>query len=151
MAETRIVVFNLNGQACGVDTDQVIQILKYYEPNSAEQVAECFDGVIDLRGNTVPVMDLNKRFGSLASEPTKKTKIIISSTEIGYIGYIVDDVSEIMVVEPNEMEQPPEFVFKGQRRFIRFVAKKNDRLIPVYDFANVLSAEEIATLQGLSA
>ena len=102
MNELQVVVFRLNGQLFGAETSQVFQIIKYQQANKIPRMPRFIEGIINYRGEVLPVIDLNRRFELGDSEINKKTKIIVSNIEGKLTGFIVNDVVEITSPHPRQ-------------------------------------------------
>ena len=146
MEGIQIVVFTLNDEVCGVETKQVKEIVKYEVITKMPKMPQFVDGIISLRGTVVPVVNLNKRFGLGNTEITKKTKIIITDLEGKLIGFIVNDVSEIIKLPPESIENTPELIRKIDNSYLKNVGKKGEELISVLDLSMILTDTEIKSL-----
>lgn len=146
MSEMQIVVFSLNNETCGVESSQVQEIIKYQETARVPRMPKFIEGLISLRGKVVPVVNLNARFDMGKTEITKKTKIIITKLKEGYIGFIVNDVSEIIKLVEEEMELPPEIVKEAGNTFLKSIGKKGDKIISVFNLERILTDNEIKNL-----
>lgn len=147
MNEVKTVVFALNNQVCGVDASQVFQIIKYESVAKIPETPDFVDGVINLRGKVVPVIDLNKRFELGGTEVTRKTKIIISNMDKSFVGFTVNDVSEIINLDPEDIEKPPERIYRKENVYLKGVGKKGEKLISILDLGRILDDGELKTLE----
>lgn len=146
MEGIQIVVFTLKDEVCGVETTQVKEIVKYESITKMPNMPNFIDGVISLRGTVVPVVNLNKRFGLGNTEITKKTKIIITDLEGKLIGFIVNDVSEIIKLPAQDIENTPEIIKKIDNLYLKYVGKKGEELISILDLSTILTDTEIRNL-----
>jgi len=146
MEGIKIVVFTLNDEMCGVETTQVKEIVKYESITKMPDMPKFIDGVISLRGTVVPVVNLNKRFGLGETEITKKTKIIINDIEGKLIGFIVNDVSEIIKIPAEDIENTPDLIKGTHNAYLKNVGKKGDQLISILDLSAILTDTEIKSL-----
>jgi len=107
-------------------------------------------GVINLRGAVVPVIDLSVRFGRERTAIAKRTCIVIIEVEraegLQLLGVMVDAVSEVLAVEPNQLEQRPTFGAQIRTDFIAGILKQGERFVIVLDIPHVLSFDELAEL-----
>ena len=107
-------------------------------PHAPESVV----GVINLRGRVIPVIDLRKRFGLPDAVRTKDTRIVVVHLEGNLIGVIVDAVSQVLRI-PADIVEPPSPVLAGvDSRYLRGIAKLDDRLVILLDLDFVLSRRE---------
>lgn len=147
MEELQIVVFALNNEMCGVDTMQVKEIVKYQDVTKAPQMPDFVEGLINLRGHVIPVINLNRRFGLCESPVDNRTKIIITEIEAQLIGFIVDEVREIIKLRQDDVESAPDILSKAGNTYIKGIAKKENQLISVLDLTKVLHGSEVNMLK----
>ena len=145
----QVVSFALGSEEYGVDIAQVQEINRMVAITRVPRAPQFMEGVINLRGQRIPIIDLRERFGMVRSERTKNTRIVV--TEIGSkrLGMVVDSVSEVLRLPVEQIEDAPDLVAGGDTEYIRGVGKMGDRLIIVLDLGRVISADEKAELQKL--
>jgi purine-binding chemotaxis protein CheW len=147
--ERQIVIFELAGESYGVDIAAVEGIIKM-QPITAMPHAPAFvEGVTNLRGSVLPVIDLRKRFNLPGSSNPKECRIVIADMRGTKIGMVVDSVSEVQRIPEESIEPPPPMVATVDAAFIKGIAKLADRLIILLDISKVLSSEEKNDLQRL--
>lgn len=138
MEEIQIVVFRLDNEEYGVNILNVQEIIRPTEITRVPKTPEYLTGVINLRGNVIPVMNLRKRFGlegELQSDPN--TRIIILNFRDINIGIFVDSVSEVLRLTKEEIEEPT-LIEALDDKFVQAVGKHNDRLIILLDIKELL-------------
>ena len=147
----QVVSFALGREEYGVDIAQVQEINRMVTITRVPQAPPFMEGVINLRGRLIPIIDLRTRFGMQSSERTKNTRIVV--TEIGSkrLGMIVDSVSEVLRIPVEQIEDAPDLVAGVDTEYIRGVGKLDDRLIILLDLGRVISADEKTELQKLDA
>lgn len=145
--EYQLVVFDLAGEHYGVDISAVEGIIKMQNITRMPQSPEFVEGVTNLRGSVLPVIDLRKRFGQPGCEADKDTRIVVVDMEGTKVGIIVDAVSEVLRVPEETIEATPPMVTSVDTSFIRGIAKLADRLIILLDLPKVLTLQERADLQ----
>lgn len=150
MGDMKVVVFKLNNELCGVDSAQVQEIVKYSETAKLPRMPKFIDGVINLRGKVIPVIDLNERFELGQTGITKKTKIIITKTDENLIGFLVNDVSEILNISDDDIEAPPEMILKSGNDHLMGIGKVDEKLISLLNFNKVLVASEVKKIKNLN-
>jgi purine-binding chemotaxis protein CheW len=145
------VTFALGSEEYGVDIAQVQEINRMVTITHVPRAPQFMEGVINLRGQLIPIIDLRTRFGMQRSERTKNTRIVV--TEIGNkrIGMVVDSVSEVLRIPVEQIEDAPDLVAGVDTEYIRGVGKMGDRLIIMLDLARVISGSEKLELQKLTA
>lgn len=145
--ERQLVVFELANEHYGVDIAAVESIIKMQPITAVPQAPAFVEGITNLRGSVLPVMDLRKRFGlSGREQKTEIThddkRIVVVSMDGMKIGMIVDAVSEVLRVQEEAIEPPPPMVTTINSVFITGIAKVGERLIILLDLARVLTVSE---------
>lgn len=149
MADVQIVVFDLINELCGVETTQVNEIVKYQEVTKVPEMPDFIEGIINLRGHVVPIINLNKRFHLGENPDISTTKVIITNIEGQQIGFVVDNVIEIVRLTPDESEEAPDLIKKWGKKYINYVGKINDKLVNILDLSKILSEEEMVHISSL--
>ena len=144
--EKQLVVFDLGNEHFGVDIGAVDGIIKMQEITKVPKAPRFVEGVTNLRGSVLPVVDLRKRLNLETTESTHETRIVIVNLDHSKIGMIVDAVSEVLTVQDDVIEPPPPMVSTVDTAFITGIAKVGSRLIILLDLSRVLSLEEKAAL-----
>lgn len=147
----QVVTFALGSEEYGVDIAQVQEINRMVSITHVPRAPQFMEGVINLRGQLIPIIDLRSRFGMERSEKTKHTRIVV--TEIGSrrIGMVVDSVSEVLRIPVEQIEDAPDLVAGVDTEYIRGVGKMGDRLIIMLDLGRVISGTEKVELAKLEA
>ncbi|MDQ2681143.1 MAG: chemotaxis protein CheW [Candidatus Eremiobacteraeota bacterium] len=138
----QVVSFRLGNEEYGVDISQVQEIIRMVEITHVPRAPRFMEGVINLRGQLIPIIDLRTRFSMTRQEHTKSTRIVV--TEIGSkrVGMVVDAVSEVLNIPIENVEDAPEMVAGIGTEYIQGVGKVADRLIILLDLTMVISGEE---------
>jgi purine-binding chemotaxis protein CheW len=135
----QLVVFSLGDEEYALPITRVQEIIRYSEPRAVSSELPWIRGVISLRGKIVPVCDLAARLG-LTSERPQSAKIVIVDTESGTAGVIVDDVEEVMTVDPSQLDTVP----AAGADFIDAVAKIDNRLVVLLNPDGILAGLALA-------
>lgn len=144
----QLVSFNLGSEEFGVDIGAVQEIVRMPEITKVPRAPEIVEGVVNLRGKIIPVVDLRRRFGLPAEDVTKSTRIIILTVGGKRLGAIVDGVSEVLRLDPAAVDPPPEMVASAvDSAFLKGIAKLDGRLLMLLDLDLILD-QEVA--QGLA-
>ena len=143
--ELHIVGFRVGQEVFGVPIHLVHEIVRVPEITSVPDSPGCVQGVINLRGKIVSVVDLRRRFGAKELKSSKKNRILV--TEVGgkLVGLIVDSASEVLKIPENEIELPPVFD-QGESNYVTGVGKLNGRLIILIDLNKILQKGELRRL-----
>jgi purine-binding chemotaxis protein CheW len=145
----QLVSFNIGEEEFGVDILLVQEINKYVQITKVPNSPGFVEGVINLRGKVIPIIDLRTRLGMAKREPDKDTRIIVVELEGRTIGFIVDAVSEVLRIPASITEAPPELVAGIDSEFIKSVGKLEDRLLILIDLNKILTKDEAKKLGGV--
>jgi len=143
----QLVSFKLGDEEFGVDIMQVQEIIRMQEITSVPNAPEFVEGVINLRGRVIPIIDLRKRFGLEEKSHDKATRIIVVKVDDLTVGLVVDEVSEVLRIPADTVEPPPPIVAGVESEYIKGVGKLEDRLLILLDLSKTLSKEEKASLE----
>ncbi len=143
MADIQVVIFTLNNELCSVEASMVFKIEKYGEVSLIPEMPDYIKGLYDLRGRVVPVVDLNKKFNLGDSEITKKTKIIITEKDGQLFGFMVNNVLEIINLNENSIDKSDAIIKVNNKKYIKGVGKKDEKLFSIIDFNEVLLENEV--------
>ena len=147
MEEIQIVVFSLNNDLCGADTLQVSQIIRYTGVTKLPEMPEFIEGVINLRGSVVPVVNLNRKFNFGDTEITQKTKVLITDMGGNLLGFIVNDVVQLEKLSEAEIEAVPDILSSSCNTYLKCVGKKGEKIISVLDLGKIISANELEKIK----
>ena len=145
--ENQLVVFDLANEHYGVDIAAVESIIKLQPITAMPHAPGFVEGVTNLRGTVLPVVDLRKRFGLSAPEATKETRIVVAELDGTQVGMVVDAVTEVLRVPEDDIEPPSPVVTTMESTFVTGIAKVDERLIILLDLDKVLTADEQAELK----
>jgi purine-binding chemotaxis protein CheW len=145
--ELQIVGFRIGNETYGVRIGSVREIVRVPEITSVPSAPELVEGVINLRGKIIPVMDLRKRFGSAATQPDKKNRILVVELDNKLVGLIVSSASEVLKIPPSEIESPGSVFAEGESNYVTGVGKLKGRLIILLDIARLLRQPEYRKLE----
>lgn len=140
--EIQIVVFKLGDESFASDIHPVKEIRRVDEITPVPQAPNFVEGIISLRGQIYPIIDLGKRFGQNAKELTNDSRIILIDLPEAQYGMIVDSVMEVQRVKIEDIEEAPELVTRGTRKFLEGVVKKDNKLILLIDVEQILTEGE---------
>jgi len=145
----QLVTFSIGEEEFGVDILKVQEIIRMMEITKVPRAPEFVEGVINLRGKVIPILDLRKRFGLVARSHDKHTRIIVIEINNMIVGFVVDSVSEVLRIPSSTVEPPPPVVSGLESEYISGVGKLEDRLLILLDLDRLLSNEEQETLAGV--
>ncbi|MEW6068840.1 MAG: chemotaxis protein CheW [Nitrospirota bacterium] len=137
----KFAIFKIGEEDFGVEIKRVVEILKTQKIYTLPDLPEFLSGVINVRGEIIPLLDLRKRF-SIQSSVKKQDRIITIRYDAEKIGLLVDEVKDIISLAPDEITTPPK-IFKGLRRkYLSGIGKKDDRIIILLNIDDLLTSEE---------
>lgn len=144
--ERQYVSFILAEEEYGVPILKVQEIIRYTELTRVPHSSEYVEGVLNLRGRVIPVIDLRKRFNLPQVERDKNTRIVVVEVEERTVGIIVDGVREVLQVNRKDIEPAPPLGSRVKAEFIEGMAKVDDRLMILLQIDKILSSEEMVAL-----
>ncbi len=147
VAEVQLVAFQLEKEEFAINIHQVREVLKMVPVTPLPQSAHFIEGVINLRGEVIPVIDLRKRFELSMKERNGQTRIIIVEIEEHKVGLIVDFVTEVLRLPSTAVHPPPRRVVGTQNDLIRGIGKVEDRLLIILNLTKILTMEERIALE----
>jgi purine-binding chemotaxis protein CheW len=145
----QFVSFIIAGEEFGVNILTVQEIIRPVEITRVPHAPEFVEGVINLRGRILPVIDLRTRFGFPSREQNGDMRIIVVEIGEQTVGFMTDSVQEVLRVDVNSIEPAPEIAVGIEAGYLRGVAKLDERLLILLELGNILSDEEAEALEGL--
>ncbi len=136
--EEHVVIFRLAEEFYALDIQTVQEIVRMQTITSIPGSDFWVEGITNLRGRVVPVIDLRKRCGVNAGDHSPETRIVVVSSATGMVGFIVDAVSEVMRIPGEQVEPPSAIVSVPENTYLRGIAKLDDRLVSLMDLEGVL-------------
>jgi purine-binding chemotaxis protein CheW len=149
------LTFKLADEIFAFDVAKVREILELTSITKVPQTPDFMRGVINLRGSVVPVIDLRLNFGMQCTEQTVNTCIIVVEVnlngEILVLGVLADSVQEVVEMEPDHIEPPPQLGTKLNTEFIKGMGKVENTFVMILDIDKVFSSDELSEIQGTPA
>jgi purine-binding chemotaxis protein CheW len=137
----QLVSFNIGDEEFGVDILQVQEINRMLEVTRLPCAPEYVDGVINLRGKVIPIINLRRRFGMERKERDKHTRIVVVDISNRIVGFEVDAVREVLRISRSVTEPPPMIMGGVREEYITGVGKLDDRLLILLDLEKVLMTD----------
>ncbi len=138
-SETLLVVFDLAAEFYGVDIGDVREIIRMQTITHVPGAPQFVEGVINLRGRVVPVVDLRKRLDLQVNEQTKESRVVVVDIAGRDVGVIVDGVNEVLRIPLSAVEPPSTMITDAGSDFLRGIARLEDKLIILLDLSKVLA------------
>lgn len=153
--QNQYLTFTLDDEVFALEISKVREVLDFSDVTKVPQMPDFMCGVINLRGNVVPVVDMRCKFGIEMTQSTVNTCIIIVEVvmegESSVLGALVDSVQEVLDLEPDQIEPPPRIGAKLNTEFIRGMGKHGDQFLIILNINRVFSEDEISLLQSKDA
>ena len=143
MAGTQYIVFSINQQSFGIEIFKIKEVLSYRKITPLPQIAGFVKGVINLRGAIIPVFDMREKFNLPIVEYTQFHVIIVVEISGRVMGIIVDDISDVLEILPEEFQTTGNLPSHIQREYLKGVGKKDDEMIILLDINRLLNSEEL--------
>jgi purine-binding chemotaxis protein CheW len=144
----QLVTFTIGHEEFGVDILAVQEIIRTMEITKVPKAPHFVEGVINLRGKVIPIIDLRSRFNMASKKHDKSTRIIVLEISTMIVGFVVDAVSEVLRVSANTVEPPPPVVAGIESEYISGIGKLDDRLLILLDLNKLLGGPEMDSLRG---
>ncbi|HMD71385.1 MAG TPA: chemotaxis protein CheW [Bryobacteraceae bacterium] len=156
ITETRqYLTFRLGNEVFATDVAKVREVLDFTTITKIPRTPDFMSGVINLRGNVVPVVDLRLCFEMSKTETTVNTCIVVVEMlvegESNVIGALADSVEEVIDLEPEQIQPPPRIGTRIRTDFIKGMGKRDTQLIMILDIDRVFSVEDLSALRGAEA
>jgi len=146
--ELKVIVFALGSEEYGIEVDKVRTIERMSPITRVPKTPAFVKGVINLRGVVLPIIDLRGRFGLPETEATENTRIIMVSVGDIEVGFVVDAANDVMDIDSDSIDSPPEVVGGIRAKYLQGVAKIEDnRLLIMLNLSEVLKKSEIIQLE----
>lgn len=147
--EIQLVVFKLGEEEYGVPITQVQEINRLVTPTKIPKSPVFVEGVINLRGKIIPIIDLKKRFNLSLSKYTEDTRIVVVEINGNTVGVIVDAVSEVLRINSLSVEPAPAIISGIDSEYLSGVGKVDNRLLILLDLNKILSSKEQDELNNI--
>jgi purine-binding chemotaxis protein CheW len=144
--EVQLVIFQLGREEFAVEVTQVREIIRMQDITRMPKAPSFVEGIINLRGQIIAVLDLAQRLSLEAAERGPETRIIVVEAGDVKVGMIVDSVSEVMRINEDEVEPSPALAADVEAVYLKGVVKQDNRLIILLDLTRILATEEMMEL-----
>lgn len=145
--QVQIIAFRVGPEEFGLNVFDVHEILRHQKVTPVPRAPAFMEGVIDVRGTLVPVVDLRRRFELSATEVADQTRIVVTEHVGERLGLVVDSVSEVLRVPETAVSKPPAYVRGLAAEYVQGMVRVEERLIVLLDIGRILSSEERIALE----
>lgn len=146
----QLVSFTIGNEEFGVDILYVQEINRMIQVTKVPNAPSFVEGVINLRGRVIPVIDLRTKMGMPKKEADNNTRIVVIEINDRTVGFIVDAVKEVLRIPSSITEPPPQIVAGINSEYIKSVGKLEDRLLILIDLEKILSTTEAEKLNAVA-
>src|SRR3989442_7906343 len=140
--EQQLVVCQLAAELYGLEIWRVHEIIRLQSITRVQRAPAFVEGVINLRGKVIPVVDLRRRFGLPTADHTRASRIVVVEIGDQVVGIIVDSVSEVLRINTSTVEPPSPVVAGIDSEYLHGIAKLSDRLVILLDLDRILARDE---------
>ena len=155
METCQYLTFRLGNEDFALEINTVREVLDLINITKIPRTPDYMKGVINLRGNVVPIIDLRLNLDMQPAERTVDTCIIIVEVDLDgeaiQIGALADSVQEVIDIDPDQIEPAPKIGVSLNTDFIKGMGKRDDNFIIILDINKVLSVEELSALKAISS
>lgn len=145
--EIQVVGFRVGRETFGLPISIVREIIRVPEITSVPNAPDYIEGVVNLRGRIIPIIDMRKRFGEKSTEASNKNRIVVVEVDNRSVGLIVNSASEVLRIPPSEIEAPHSVFHEGELDYITGVGKLKGRLVILLDLKRILQNRELRGLE----
>jgi purine-binding chemotaxis protein CheW len=149
LIEKQLVLFSLGEEVYGVDIAVVHEIIRMQPITKVPKTPHFVEGVINLRGKVIPVVNMRKRFNLEAIEETMNNRIVVVNISEENVGVIVDAVIEVLRIPADSIESPSDIITTADSDFLMGIANINGKLITLLDLARLLSKSELSSIANV--
>jgi purine-binding chemotaxis protein CheW len=146
----QLVSFRIDNEEFGIDILNVKEIIRIVNITKVPNSPDFVEGIINLRGKVIPVIDLRTKLGMPKKECDKDTRIVVVVIDERTVGFLVDAVSEVLRIPVNITEAPPEITAGKNSEYIKAVGKLDDRLLTLLDLNKILLKEEKQIMETIN-
>lgn len=139
----QLVTFRIGEEEFGVDIVAVKEIIRLMQITMVPRAPEFIEGVINLRGKVIPVVNMRKRFNKSQVTPDNSTRIVVMELDQKIVGFLVDGVSEVLRIPETTVEDPPPVVAGIGSEYIRGIGKLDNRLLILLDLDHLLGSIDL--------
>ncbi|WP_186578196.1 chemotaxis protein CheW [Aquibacillus kalidii] len=144
---SKTIIFKLNTQEYGANIEQIRSIERLQEIVEMPRTSDFIKGIINMRGQITPIIDLKTRLGLGETVHTENTRILIASIDDIQVGLIVDAATDVIDIDSSVIDEAPQSVNGVDSKYLKGVAKLEERLLLILNLEQVLSNQEISQVK----
>jgi purine-binding chemotaxis protein CheW len=146
----QIVGFRVGRENFGVPIEIVHEIVRMMDITVVPDAPAFIEGVINLRGKIIPIIDLRKRFAE-QPQPSRRNRILVAEIAGHHIGLVVDSANEVLKLNPEVIEPPPTIFESGELNYVTGVGKIDGKLVILIDLAKIMQMGELRRISDVAA
>ncbi len=150
VAQNRYLTFYIEDEKYGINIHNVKEIIAYMRTTKIPKTPEYMKGVMNLRGNIIPVVDTRLKFNLKEIEPQMHTAIVIIQLGGVLVGFVVDMVDEVLSVKDEQLSDTPKFGSKIDTDYIKNMVRSEDEVIMVLNLDSLMSQQELEIYDTIS-
>ncbi|WP_148882159.1 chemotaxis protein CheW [Thermococcus aciditolerans] len=139
--ERQFVAFTIGSEEFCIDISKVREVKEMMPITKVPQAPDEVEGIVNLRGQVIPIVNLKKVLGYYDDNDLSDKKIILVETGNDVVGFIVDDVSDVVSLSEEQIESVPSVIGSHQGHYLRGIAKKDERLLLVFDLSKIINTD----------
>ena len=147
--KSRYLSFFVNEEQYGIDISHINEIIAMMDITEIPRTPEFVEGVINLRGSIIPIVDVRSKFGLKKRDHDMNTAIIINEVNGVGIGFIVDRVEDVLTLDNEDLSEAPEFGSNIDTSFIKHVSEVNKDVILILDMDKIFNNDELEQIGTL--
>ncbi len=147
--ELKLACFRVGGQLFAMDIMKIRQIIRPLKITPLPKAPDFVEGMINLRGMVIPVLDMRKRFEIPVENPEAEARVIIANVGRQAVGLMVDEVTEVITIPHGEVQPPPKMIAGIQSEFLLGVCRYAEQILLIVNLNAILTKEEKASLSRL--
>ena len=145
----QIVGFRVGDEYFGIPIGIVHEIVRMMEITAVPDAPQFIEGVINLRGKIIPVVDLRKRFAGTA-EQNRRNRILVAELDGHYVGLVVDSANEVLKLDSELIEPPPNIFEQGEFNYVTGVGKLGEKLVILIDLGKIMQRGELRRISEVT-
>ena len=145
--DEQYVNFRVGSEQYGIDIQNVQEVIRIPSITKIPQTLKFIRGIINLRGNIIPVIDMRERFNQESLDYKETTRVIVIRLKSKLYGLIVDTVSQVVTLDNKEIAEPPEIIAGISKEYISGLGKNDDTMIIILNSDKILSDEELRRIR----
>jgi purine-binding chemotaxis protein CheW len=144
----QLIGFMVGAEEYGLELQRVKEVIRMRQVTWLPKAPPSVKGVINLRGDVIPIVDLRERFGLSAQEQQSRTRVIVAEVRGRLVGMVVDAANQVVRVPEDQFDPPPPITGELAKGLVTAVGKVEDRLVIMIDVDRIFSTEDMTQIEG---